>query len=100
MNFNYQNLITGPLGVLHFIINDVGGAYREDLLTFGLTLIKYYILFKFLSFAAKTLFQKIYDGLRAKKWARVAKKKKNVMADLHYNKNHDIFGGGYEASGT
>ena len=77
MNFNYQNLITGPLGVLHFIINDVGGAYREDLLTFGLTLIKYYILFKFLSFAAKTLFQKIYDGLRAKKWARAAKKKKN-----------------------
>lgn len=30
----------------------------------------------------------------------LAKKKKNVMADLHYNKNHDIFGGGYEANGT
>ena len=30
----------------------------------------------------------------------LAKKKKNLMADLHHNKNHDIFGGGYTPGGT
>jgi hypothetical protein len=30
----------------------------------------------------------------------LATKKKNVYADLHYNKNHDIFGGGYDAGQT
>ena len=30
----------------------------------------------------------------------LAKKKKNLMADLHHNKNHDIFGGGYEVGQT
>ena len=27
-------------------------------------------------------------------------KRKNIHANLHYNKNHDIFGGGYEAAGN
>ena len=71
-----QKALSYPLAVAQFVFGDLASSFRKDYASFGISLAKYYFLFIALKFTTRSVFRKIIAAQKAKKWSRVAKKKR------------------------